>query len=87
MDGQIQKSVKAQRVKELSVVAEKIRQDFLESQIGKTLSVLIETRQDDGMYLGYTPNYTPVKIMGDAQIGKIVNVNIKAVNDDFCIGE
>lgn len=87
MDGQIEKSVKSQRVKELSVVAEKIRNDFLESQIGKTLSVLIETRQDDGMYLGYTANYTPVKIMGNAQIGKIVNVNIKAVQDDFCIGE
>ena len=87
MDGQIEKSVKAQRVKELSVVAEKIRQDFLNAQIGKTLSVLIETRQDDGMYLGYTANYTPVKVIGNVEIGKIVNVTIKSVQDDFCIGE
>ena len=87
MDGQIEKSVKAQRVKELSIVAEKIRQDFLNAQIGKTLSVLIETRQDDGMYLGYTANYTPVKVIGNVEIGKIVNVTIKSVQDDFCIGE
>ena len=87
MDGQIEKSVKAQRVKELSVVAEKIRQDFLNAQIGKALSVLIETRQDDGMYLGYTPNYTPVKVRGNAEIGKIVNLTIKSVENDFCIGE
>ena len=87
MDGQIEKSVKAQRVKELSVVAEKIRQDFLNAQIDKTLSVLIETRQDDGMYLGCTPNYTPVKVSDNAEIGKIVNVTIKSVENDFCIGE
>ena len=87
MDGQIEKSVKAQRVRELSAVAEKQRNEFLISQIGKTLSVLVETRQDDGLYLGYTPNYTPVKILSDAKIGDIVNVEILSVENDFCIGK
>lgn len=87
MDGQIEKSVKSQRVRELSVVAEKMRQDFLKAQIGKTLSVLIETRQEDNMLLGYTANYTPVKMIGDAEIGNIVNVIIKSVENDFCIGK
>ena len=45
MDGQIEKSVKAQRVNELSVVANRIRNDFLKSQIGRELSVLIEEKQ------------------------------------------
>ncbi len=87
MDGQIAKSVKAQRVHQLSTVAEKIRNDFLNAQIGKTLSVLIETRQSDGMYLGYTPNYTPVKVNCDAKIGEIINAKIYSVQDDFCIGQ
>ena len=87
MDGQIEKSVKAQRVKELSAVAEKIRNDFLLSQVGKTLSVLMETRQDDEMYMGYTANYTPVKVSKDVEIGDVVDVKICRVENDFCIGE
>lgn len=86
MDGQIEKSVKAQRVRELSLFADKIRNEFLVSQIGKTLSVLVESRQSDGMYIGYTANYTPVKISGDAKIGEIANVKILKVENDFCIG-
>lgn len=86
MDGQIEKSVKSQRVTELSVVADKIRNEFLEKQIGKSLSVLIESRQSDGMYLGYTANYTPVKCKYGI-VGEIKDVLIVSVEDDYCIGE
>ena len=85
MDGQLPKSVKTERVSELSAVAEKIRNEFLEKQIGKTLSVLIESRQSDGMYLGYTPNYTPVKC-NSADVGEIKEIKILKVQDDYCIG-
>lgn len=86
MDGQIEKSVKAQRVRELSVVAFKNRKEFLNAQIGKTLSVLIETRQDDGMFLGYTENYTPIKVKNGI-VGEIKKVTITSICDDYCIGE
>ncbi|MBR5544064.1 MAG: TRAM domain-containing protein, partial [Clostridia bacterium] len=86
MDGQIEKSVKSQRVAELSKVADKIRTEFLTRQIGKTLSVLIESRQSDGMYLGYTANYTPVKCKHGV-VGEIKDVLIVSVEDDYCIGE
>ncbi|MBR5545322.1 MAG: tRNA (N(6)-L-threonylcarbamoyladenosine(37)-C(2))-methylthiotransferase MtaB [Clostridia bacterium] len=86
MDGQIEKSVKSQRVAELSKVADKIRNEFLEKQIGKSLSVLIESRQSDGMYLGYTANYTPVKCKNGI-VGEIKDVLIVSVEDDYCIGE
>ncbi len=85
MDGQIEKSVKAQRVKELSMVADKIRNEFLTSQIGRELSVLIEEKQKNGVYFGYTPNYTPVKV-SCGTVGKIQKIKITAVQDDFCIG-
>lgn len=86
MDCQVEKSVKSQRVAELSKVADKIRTDFLERQIGKTLSVLVEEKQKDNEYFGYTANYTPVKI-SNGNVGEIKQVNIKAVQGDFCIGE
>ena len=85
MDGQIDKAVKHHRVNELSEVADKIRNKFLEKQIGKTLSVLIESRQSDGMYLGYTANYTPVKCKNGV-VGEIKNIVITSVEDDYCIG-
>ena len=87
MDGQIEKSVKSQRVNELSNVADKIRNEFLKAQIGKTLSVLIEGKQRDGEYFGYTPNYTPIKIQGEVEIGKIIEIEINSVIDDYCIGQ
>lgn len=86
MDGQIEKGVKTQRVNELSVVAEKIRNDFLKAQIGKRLSVLIEEKQKNDVYFGYTPNYTPVKV-SHGVVGEIQDIEIINVANDFCIGK
>lgn len=86
MEQQVEKSVKAQRVAELSKVADDIRNDFLKNQIGKTLSVLVEEKQKNGNYFGYTANYTPVKLL-DGDVGEIKSVKIISVQDDFCIGE
>ncbi len=85
MDGQIEKSVKAQRVNALSQVAEEIRNKFLKAQIGKELSVLIEEKQKNDVYFGYTPNYTPVKV-SQGIVGEIQKIKIIDVQDDFCIG-
>ncbi len=85
MDGQIEKSVKAQRVNELSLVAEEIRTAFLKSQVGKELSVLIEEKQKNDVYFGYTPNYTPIKTT-HGTVGQIEKIKVIDVEDDFCIG-
>ena len=67
---------------------EKIRQNFLRSQIGKTVCVLFESREKDGMLLGYTANYTPVKAHGSTELsGKFANVKITDTDEDCCIGE
>ena len=86
MDEQVEKSVKSQRVSTLSQTAEKIRNEFLHSQVGKVLSVLVESKQCDGEYFGYTKNYTPVKIRSNAEVGSIKEVKIIDYADDFCIG-
>lgn len=86
MDNQVEKSVKAQRVNALSQVADETRNSFLTSQIGKELSVLIEEKQKNGVYFGYTPNYTPVKV-SHGVVGQIQKIKIIKAEDDFCIGE
>ncbi len=83
MDGQIEKSVKAQRAEKLINVADEIRKKFLKEQIGKTVSVLIEEKHKDDMYFGYTANYTPVMVK-NAQVGSIVEGVISDSNDEFC---
>ncbi len=86
MDCQVEKGIKSQRVASLSETAEKIRSNFLKKQIGKVLPVLVEEKQKDGAYFGYTPNYTPVK-MSRGIVGQLCEVKIISADRDFCIGE
>lgn len=84
---QIEKSIKEKRSHIMIEETEKIRQIFLESQVGKTVEVLLETRHDDKFTEGYTKNYTPVKIKGSHPCGKLVTAKIIAVDGDFCVAE
>lgn len=84
---QIEKSIKEKRSHIMIEETEKIRQKFLESQIGKTVEILLETRHDDKFTEGYTKNYTPVKVKGSHPCGKLVTAKIIAVDGDFCVAE
>lgn len=83
---QVEKSIKEKRAAEMSSTADKIRKNFLESQIGKTLEVLVE-EYHDGYAQGYTANYTPVRIFSGCDIHGIIKTEITAVDGDFCIGK
>ena len=82
---QIEKSVKEKRSHIMIEETEKVRLAFLNSQIGKTVEVLLETRHDEQFTEGYTKNYTPVKVIGSHPCGKVVTAEITAVDGDFCI--
>ncbi len=84
---QIEKSVKENRSHIMIEKTEEIRKNFLESQIGKNVDVLFETRHSDSFVEGYTKNYTPVKVKGEFPCGEISKVKITAVDGDFCVGE
>lgn len=84
---QIEKSIKEKRSHIMIEKTEKVRQDFLASQVGKTVEVLLETRHDDSFTEGYTKNYTPVKVKGSHPCGKLVTAKIVSVDGDFCIAE
>ncbi len=88
MPGHLQKSVKEERCKIMIEETEKIRKAFMEKQIGKIYGVLFETKGSDGLYVGHTSNFIPVKVNApDCFKGEIKNVIIKSVKDDFCLGE
>ena len=64
----------------------KIRADFLESQIGKTVEVLAETKDENGCCTGYTANYTPIRIISGAECGEYYKIKITAADNDSCEG-
>ncbi len=86
MTEQVEKNEKEKRAAKMSETAEEIRKNFLESQIGKTLEVLVEEFHD-GCAQGYTANYTPVKISCACENSKIIKAEITAVDGDFCMGK
>lgn len=88
MENQVSVRIKDKRSKIMIETADKLRLDFLKTQIGRTESVLVERFRKNEYYEGYTMNYTPVHIYCDNNItGEIVNVKITEYGDDFCIGE
>jgi threonylcarbamoyladenosine tRNA methylthiotransferase MtaB len=55
-------SVKTQRMKLAQSVADAAKAAFLQSQIGKTASVLFERERGDGFHIGHAPNGTIVRV-------------------------
>ncbi len=89
-DGQVSKAVKEQRAKQLEQVCSQIRQDFLRSNIGKTVEVLFEKEKSDGLHRGYTKNYTPVIVKNDSGESwrwQTKNVRITGIDGDACTAE
>lgn len=83
---QLQKSVKEERAKTLTLATNETRKKFLKEQIGKTVNVLFET--DKPNYTeGYTENYTPVRVYDcERRAGQILKVTITDATDEYCIG-
>ena len=88
--GQISPEIKKQRAAKMAQAAAEGAQDFFMSQLGLVEQVLIETRSKDGLYEGYTMNYTPVRLKTDPKnINRILNVRLKSISPDgtYLLGE
>ena len=87
LKGQISKQEKSNRSKKMIEVTNQTEKEFLEGQIGKTVSVLFETNEN-GFSEGYTKNYTRVKVKTEtAHSGEILNVKLISAKNGYCIGE
>lgn len=90
LGGHVEKAVKEQRAKALEQVCSQIRQEFLRSNIGRTVSVLFEKEKGDGWHRGCTMNYTPVKVRADGDDSwrwQTKSVRITGVSGDSCTAE
>ena len=83
---QIENAEKQRRAEIMMSECEKIRQEYLNSQIGRVLEIIPEENHN-GVVKGYTANYTPVVVSGKCEFGKPVKVKITGAENDSCIGE
>ncbi|MGR9053679.1 MAG: radical SAM protein, partial [Gammaproteobacteria bacterium] len=95
LPGQIASEVKKQRSRQLHRLAETMKQEFFEANLGRRLPVLWESRtetsgQSLAMIFGYTPNYIRVaRQTGAPEIleNTIAAVTLRAVTDDYLLAE
>ena len=89
LEGHLDKKIKEERCKIMIEKAEEIRRDFFTKQVGKTFSVIIESKTDNGYATGYTANYIPVKIKLPSDLnGSMTDIKIVGISDeDYLIGE
>ena len=86
MSGQIHGNIKHERVKKLMELSHVLQKEFAFSQIGKTLDVLIEEKQNDYM-IGHASNYLKVRVsLPLDSIGHIYKVKIEDIDDVELIG-
>lgn len=87
MKPEVDGNVKKVRLKELEAIEEVNRLNFLKNQIGKTLSVLFESKSDmEGYKSGYSTNYLRVNVKADIGDNEIRNVLITEIKNDELIG-
>ncbi len=85
---QIDNSTKSQRSRKMIEVVNETRKEFLKSQVGRVEKVLFEQTDKNGLWEGYTKNYTPVKVASEKELnGEILEVKITSAADDYCLGE
>lgn len=89
LEGHLDKKIKEDRCKIMIDKAEEIRRSFFSQQVGKTYSIIIESKSDNDYYTGYTANYIPVKVkLPNGVNGSLVDIKIVEVADeDYLIGE
>ena len=88
MGDQINGNIKKDRLHDLEKIEESNREEFLEKQIGKVLSVLVESKSDlEGYSGGYSTNYLKVNVREDIPANTIIDVKITEIVNDELIGE
>ncbi len=88
MEGQIPEEEKKRRVNVLMDVAKEQNFNYNKQFVDDILDVLIERKNKDGYYEGYTSNYIKVIVdEEDLELGEIYNVLIKEVNEKNVIGK
>lgn len=82
----VSKQEKDRRTSVMIAETEKIRQNYLESQIGRKVRLLVEGRVNSEYLRGYTKNYLPVLLKSAQDLtGCETDCIIQSVKNDECI--
>lgn len=86
MQGQVAEQLKAQRSHRLSELECGVRRELLNGLVGKTVSVLFESRER-GYRMGHTPEFFEVAVPErDAAHGELASVRIERTDGTICYG-
>ena len=86
MEGQLPQRVKNERSARAIALAGDMTERYLQSCVGKTLSVLFETEKE-GRSLGHGENYAEVAVEGEGLRGSVKKVRITAAEGRRLLGE
>lgn len=82
MENQVDGNIAQKRSEKLISLANEMKKEYMNSQIGKEMKILIE-EQNGEVAQGYTPNYIMVKVQSDKNIiGQEICVRLDKINDD-----
>ncbi|MGN0474126.1 MAG: tRNA (N(6)-L-threonylcarbamoyladenosine(37)-C(2))-methylthiotransferase MtaB [Acutalibacteraceae bacterium] len=87
MPNQVDEHEKSRRSEIMIEATSATAEEFLRSQIGRTVNILAEREIEDGVFEGYTENYTPAKIRGKDLGGRIVTARVIGVDGGFAVCE
>ena len=86
MPDQILNAQKQARAHQAAQVAAQMTRDYLTRFMGRTLPVLFEEERD-GLWHGYTVNYIPVAVQGEALHNQVREVRLEQVRDGIVLGQ
>jgi len=71
---QISAKVKSERGELMRELAKELRENFLQKQVGKIVSVLFEEKKPNGLWAGFTSNYCPVEIISNKDLTNTIQM-------------
>ncbi len=85
MENQVDGNVAQKRSEQLINLAKRLKDKYINNELGKITSVLIESKDDEYIY-GYTPNYIMVKIKSNENLlGKELKVKLLSYDGENVI--
>lgn len=85
---QVPAKIKEERSRRMIEAARQTQREFFAAQVGRTEEVLFEQAAAQGVYEGYTPNYTPVRAASAKPLnGLLLPVTLTSAGEEFCLGE
>ncbi len=88
MKGQVQDSIKTERVHRLLELSKELHETYAYKFINQEVDVIFEETTKDGYVIGHASNYLKVKAkLSISTIGEITKVRILSYHDGICIAE